>query len=53
MVPGFPRRSLLIDAMLGLGDHAGHRARIRPAPKRSPQEKHLFNLWVLLGAQYR
>ncbi len=50
--PAFPRRSVLVDAMLGLGDHQG-----TPHPSApyalSGQEQELFNLWVLLGAQYR
>jgi hypothetical protein len=53
--PAFPRRSTLIDAVLGLGSHAGTGP--HPAPG-SPEaltdhEKDLFNKWVLLGAQYR
>jgi len=51
--PAFPRRSALVDAVLGLDSHAG-------APHPDPAgpyaltaaEKRLFNLWVLLGAQY-
>jgi hypothetical protein len=49
--PAFPRRSVLIDAVLGLDSHAG-----APHPTGSfaltDAEKRLFNLWVLLGAQY-
>lgn len=52
VVPPFPRRSVLVDAMLGLGDHVG-----APHPSApfalSAQEKELFNYWVLLGAQYK
>ena len=49
--PGFPRRSTLIDYVLGLGERG------RPAPggehaDRRPSSA-MFNLWVLLGAQYR
>ncbi|MEZ5064484.1 MAG: hypothetical protein R3B81_07085 [bacterium] len=53
VTPAFPRRSALVDAVLGLDSHAG-------APHPDPSgpyalndaEKRLFNLWVLLGAQY-
>jgi hypothetical protein len=51
--PGFPRRSVLIDAILGLGDHQGTGAHPSGAEALTDQEKDLFNLWVLLGAQYR
>ncbi|MCC7143241.1 MAG: PD40 domain-containing protein [Candidatus Eisenbacteria bacterium] len=51
VVPAFPRRSRLIDAVLGLGaadaPHPGGESSLNDA------EKELFNLWVLLGAQYR
>jgi hypothetical protein len=50
--PAFPRRSVLIDAVLGLDSHAG-----APHPDGAyaltGQEQELFNVWVLLGAQYR
>lgn len=48
--PAFPRRSKLIDYVLGLGAQgASH-----PTPTTlTPQEKRQFNLWVLLGAQYK
>jgi hypothetical protein len=53
--PAFSRRSELIDALLGVGS----RAAVGPHPDPSgpyaltDAEKRLFNLWVLLGAQYR
>jgi hypothetical protein len=53
--PAFPRRSPLVDAILGVDG----RAAVGPHPDPSgpdaltDQEKQLFNLWVLLGAQYR
>lgn len=50
--PAFPRRSILIDAVLGLGDHDGSPHPTAPYAL-TDQEKELFNLWVLLGAQYR
>jgi hypothetical protein len=50
--PAFPRRSVLIDAVLGLDSHAGS-----PHPDGpyalTDAEKRLFNMWVLLGAQYK
>jgi hypothetical protein len=52
VMPGFPRRSKLIDFVLGLGERAG-----TPHPEGgnalTDQEKTLFNYWVLLGAQYK
>ncbi len=51
-VPPFPRRSLLIDYVLGLGVAADKGA--HPGDHvLTDQEKELFNLWVTLGAQYR
>jgi dipeptidyl aminopeptidase/acylaminoacyl peptidase len=54
VTPAFPRRSVLIDAVLGLGTHAGNP---HPDPNGpyalTSDEQRLFNLWVLLGAQYR
>lgn len=50
--PAFPRRSILVDAVLGLGDHDGSPHPTAPYTL-TDQEKELFNLWVLLGAQYR
>jgi hypothetical protein len=50
--PVFPRRSILIDYVLGVGEAAGQ----GPHPQVDPltdEEKETFNLWVLLGAQYR
>lgn len=50
--PVFPRRSTLVDAILGLDSHSAP----HPAPDSefalTEDEKRLFNLWVLLGAQY-
>jgi hypothetical protein len=51
--PGFPRRSPLIDAILGLGDHASSGSHPSGSEALTDAEKELFNLWVLLGAQYR
>ena len=52
VVPAFPRRSILIDYALGLGNQSG----TGPHPTATtltPEEKRQFNLWVLLGAQYK
>ncbi len=51
-VPAFPRRSVLVDAMLGLGDHQGAAHPAAPYAL-TDLEKELFNYWVLLGAQYK
>ncbi len=53
VVPVFPRRSLLIDTVLGVDS----RADLPPHPTGeqalSADEKRLLNFWVMLGAQYR
>jgi len=51
VVPAFPRRSKLIDYVLGAGEQTAP----HPAGEHalSAEEQRLFNLWVLLGAQYR
>ena len=50
--PAFPRRSKLIDYVLGLGSQSG--VGPHPGPTAlTPEEKRRFNLWVLLGAQYK
>ncbi|HMB69702.1 MAG TPA: hypothetical protein VKU85_10340, partial [bacterium] len=53
--PAFPRRSVLIDAILGLGSHQATGPHPDPAGPYAltEEEKETFNLWVLLGAQYR
>jgi hypothetical protein len=51
--PAFPRRSVLIDYVLGLGARAGSGAHPSGADSLTAAEKRLFNLWVLLGAQYK
>jgi hypothetical protein len=50
--PAFPRRSRLIDYVLGVGSHAGsfHPTGI---DSLTAAERTKFNYWVLLGAQYR
>jgi len=50
--PAFPRRSVLIDYVLGVGEASGQGP--HPAsPALTAPEKELFNFWVMLGAQYR
>lgn len=51
--PGFPRRSTLIDWLLGLGSRAGSPQHPEGEQALTAEEKESFNLWVLLGAQYR
>lgn len=51
--PAFPRRSPLIDYVMALGSHAGQLAHPATSDSLTADEKRLFNLWVLLGAQYK
>lgn len=51
--PAFPRRSRLIDTVLGVDSRAGDGPHPTGANALTPEERELFNLWVLLGAQYR
>jgi hypothetical protein len=53
--PAFPRRSTLIDAVMGVDSHAATGRHPEPAGPYAltDEEIRLFNLWVLLGAQYR
>ena len=51
--PAFPRRSLLIDYVMGLGSRDGMASHPEGAEALTPEEIELFNLWVLLGAQYK
>jgi hypothetical protein len=53
VTPAFPRRSLLIDYVLGLGSQASKGAHPIGENALTSEERELFNLWVLLGAQYR
>lgn len=50
--PAFPRRSVLIDYVLGVGE-AAQQGPHPSSPALTPAEQELFNLWVTLGAQYR
>lgn len=51
--PAFPRRSRLIDYVLALGSRSGLGPHPAGVDSLTPQEKRQFNLWVLLGAQYK
>ncbi|RKZ14498.1 hypothetical protein DRQ53_11395 [bacterium] len=51
--PVFPRRSLLIDYVMGLGTRDGMPSHPEGAEALTPAEIELFNYWVLLGAQYK
>jgi hypothetical protein len=53
VVPAFPRRSVLVDAVLGAGTRAGSGVHPSGAYALTPTQQRLFNLWVLLGAQYK
>jgi hypothetical protein len=51
--PAFPRRSRLIDYVLGVGPRAGQGFHPTGADSLTAVERRQFNLWVLLGAQYK
>lgn len=51
--PAFPRRSILMDWLLGAGERAGEAPHPQGADALTAREIELFNLWVLMGAQYR
>lgn len=51
--PAFPRKSALIDWVMGLGDRDGLGSHPDGAEALTPAEIELFNYWVLLGAQYK
>jgi hypothetical protein len=53
VVPAFPRRSVLVDAVLGVGTRAGSGVHPSAPYALTPAQQRLFNLWVLLGAQYK
>ncbi len=50
--PAFPRRSPLIDWVMGVGERQGQTGHPASDPLTEP-EKELFRMWVLIGAQYR
>jgi hypothetical protein len=51
--PAFPRRSRLIDYVMGLGSRAGQGFHTTGVDSLTAVERREFNLWVLLGAQYK
>lgn len=51
--PAFPRRSLLVDYVLGLGSRSGQGSHPAGPDSLTAVERRKFNLWVLLGAQYK
>ncbi len=51
--PPFPRRSKLIDYVMGLGSHAGSFHTTGATDSLTARERRLFNYWVMLGAQYK
>ena len=51
--PPFSRRSKLIDYVLGLGSRAGQGSHPAGPDSLTAQERRMFNLGVLLGAQYK
>jgi hypothetical protein len=53
VTPAFPRRSLLVDYVLGAGSQAGKAPHPEGEYALTEEEKWLMKFWVLLGAQYR
>jgi hypothetical protein len=53
ITPAFPRRSLLIDTILGLEERAAGGPHPSGELTLTEAEKESFLLWVLLGGQYR
>lgn len=51
--PAFPRHSRFIDYVLGVGSRAGQGSHPSGADSLTAVERRRFNLWVLMGAQYR
>lgn len=51
--PAFPRKSRLIDYVLGVGSRAGMGPHPSGPDTLTAAERGNFNLWVLLGAQYK
>jgi hypothetical protein len=51
--PAFPRRSRLIDYVMGLGSRGGMGSHPSGVDSLTAHEQRMFKLWVLLGAQYR
>ncbi len=53
VVPAFARHSPLIDWILGVGERSGESPHPEAEFALTEEEKFLFKIWVLLGAQYR
>ncbi|MGH7725931.1 MAG: hypothetical protein ACREOU_10945 [Candidatus Eiseniibacteriota bacterium] len=53
VVPGFPRRSKLVDYALGVGTAAAQGSHPQGTYALTAEEKRLINFWVMLGAQYK
>jgi mono/diheme cytochrome c family protein len=53
VVPAFPRRSRLVDYVMALGSRSGQGFHPSGTDSLTAAERRMFNLWVLLGAQYR
>ena len=51
--PPFPRRSRLIDYVLGVGSRAGQGVHPAAPDTLTAAERRLFTYWVMLGAQYK
>jgi len=51
--PAFPRKSRLIDYVMGLGSRAGMGVHPVAPDTLTAEERRAFNFWVLLGAQYK
>ncbi len=51
--PAFPRKSKLVDYVLALGSRNGQAPHPTGPDSLTAAERRLFNLWVLLGAQYK
>ncbi|NNF06513.1 MAG: hypothetical protein HKN21_07110 [Candidatus Eisenbacteria bacterium] len=53
VTPAFPRRSKLVDYVMALGERTGLGEHPTGSNRLTWEEQQLFNLWVLLGAQYK
>jgi hypothetical protein len=53
VVPAFPRQSRLVDYVLGVGSRSGMGSHPAGPSALTAEERRRFNLWVLLGAQYK
>jgi len=53
VTPAFPRKSRLIDYVMGLGTRTGMGSHPAGPDSLTAVEQRKFNLWVLMGAQYK